>query len=42
MQNFCKRLGDPQQKLKMIHITGTNVKRSTTAFLRQILMTQDF
>lgn len=41
MQNFCKRLGD-QQKLKMIHITGTNGKESTTAFLRQILMTQDF
>ena len=26
MEDFCKRLGDPQQKLKMIHVTGTNGK----------------
>ena len=41
MRDFCKRLGDPQQNLKMIHVTGTNGKGSTTAYIRQLLMRTD-
>ncbi|MEE3355831.1 MAG: folylpolyglutamate synthase/dihydrofolate synthase family protein [Candidatus Weimeria sp.] len=36
---LCSRLGDPQKKLKFVHITGTNGKGSTLAFLRSILTT---
>ena len=42
MRDFCKRLGDPQQKLKMIHVTGTNGKGSTTAYIRQLLIENGF
>ena len=42
MEDFCKRLGDPQQKLKMIHVTGTNGKGSTTAYIRQLLIENGF
>ena len=42
MRDFCKRLGDPQQKLKMIHVTGTNRKGSTTAYIRQLLIENGF
>ena len=42
MQDFCRRLGNPERNLKMIHITGTNGKGSTTAFARQLLMEKGF
>lgn len=42
MRDFCQRLGHPERKLKVIHITGTNGKGSTTAFVRQILMEKGF
>ncbi len=34
---LCKKCGDPQKKLKFIHIAGTNGKGSTCAFLQCIL-----
>lgn len=34
---LCRRLGNPQDKLKTIHIGGTNGKGSTTAMLSSIL-----
>ena len=35
---LLRRLGDPQDKLKFIHIAGTNGKGSTSAFLSSILI----
>lgn len=34
---LCHRLGDPQKKLKFIHVTGTNGKGSTCSMLDSIL-----
>ena len=34
---LCQRLGDPQKKLKCIHVTGTNGKGSTCSMLDSIL-----
>lgn len=34
----CQLLGNPEQKQKTIHITGTNGKGSTAAFLAEILV----
>ncbi len=34
---LCRRLGDPQKKLKFIHVTGTNGKGSTCSMLDSIL-----
>ncbi|MBQ5633938.1 MAG: bifunctional folylpolyglutamate synthase/dihydrofolate synthase [Clostridia bacterium] len=34
---LCKALGDPQKKLKFIHIAGTNGKGSTSAMLESVL-----
>lgn len=42
MRRFAKLLGDPQEKLQMIHITGTNGKGSVTAYLRDLLMGQGY
>lgn len=42
MRDFCNRLDNPQQRLKMIHVTGTNGKGSTTAYIRQILIDNGF
>lgn len=42
MRDFCKRIGNPEKKLRMIHITGTNGKGSTAAFCRQLLMEKGF
>lgn len=42
MNDFCERLGNPQQHFKMIHVTGTNGKGSTTAYIRQILIENGF
>ncbi len=36
-QALCERLGNPQDKLKTIHIGGTNGKGSTTAMVSSIL-----
>ena len=38
IKKLLERLGNPQDKLKMIHIAGTNGKGSTSAFLNQILV----
>lgn len=32
-----KRLGDPQDKFRVIHVAGTNGKGSTCAFLTSVL-----
>lgn len=37
MQNLLARLGNPQDKLKFVHIAGTNGKGSVGAFLNGIL-----
>lgn len=37
MRQFLRLLGDPQERLKVIHIAGTNGKGSTTAFIASIL-----
>ena len=34
---LCEALGSPQKKVKVIHVTGTNGKGSTSAFLCSIL-----
>ena len=36
------RLGNPQDKVKVIHVAGTNGKGSTTAYLASILATQGY
>ncbi|RXI79798.1 bifunctional folylpolyglutamate synthase/dihydrofolate synthase [Levilactobacillus suantsaii] len=38
MRHFMALLGNPQDKLTMIHVAGTNGKGSTVAFLRDLLM----
>lgn len=38
MQLFLERLGNPQEGLKYVHITGTNGKGSTVAMLRTMLL----
>ena len=38
ISELLHRLGDPQDKLKFVHIAGTNGKGSTAAFLSRILM----
>ena len=35
---LLKLMGDPQKKLKFVHVAGTNGKGSTTAFIGSILM----
>lgn len=37
MRELCRRLGDPQKKLSIIHIAGTNGKGSTAAYISSIL-----
>ncbi|MCF0145812.1 MAG: bifunctional folylpolyglutamate synthase/dihydrofolate synthase [Eubacterium sp.] len=37
VRNLLERLGNPQDKLKYIHVAGTNGKGSTSAFLDSIL-----
>ena len=38
IRELLRRLGNPQDKLKFIHIAGTNGKGSTLAFISEILM----
>jgi len=40
MRQFMHILGDPQEKLNMIHVAGTNGKGSTVAFLRDMFMAE--
>lgn len=37
IKNLCKKLDDPQDKLKFVHIAGTNGKGSTSAFIASVL-----
>ena len=34
---LCRRLGNPQDKLKFVHIAGTNGKGSTLAYVSTVL-----
>lgn len=36
-RELCKRVGNPQDKLKFVHIAGTNGKGSTLAFISTVL-----
>ena len=38
IKEVCKRLGDPQNSFKSIHIAGTNGKGSTAAMISNILI----
>ncbi|WP_057875033.1 bifunctional folylpolyglutamate synthase/dihydrofolate synthase [Liquorilactobacillus aquaticus] len=40
MRKFVAYLGHPEKKFKSVHVTGTNGKGSTTAFLRNLFMSQ--
>ncbi len=42
VQRLCERLGNPQDKLKFIHIAGTNGKGSVLAFCSEILKTSGY
>ncbi len=42
MNELCKRLGNPQDDLRFIHIAGTNGKGSVLAFLSTILKTAGY
>ncbi|MCF7861026.1 bifunctional folylpolyglutamate synthase/dihydrofolate synthase [Candidatus Woesearchaeota archaeon] len=42
IRNICLKLDNPQDKLKIIHVAGTNGKGSTCAFLNQILIESGF
>lgn len=37
MRQLCARLGDPQEKLKFVHIAGTNGKGSTLAYVSTVM-----
>ena len=38
----CKLLGNPEQKLPVIHIAGTNGKGSTVSYLKYMLLEQGY
>lgn len=40
MRLFAAELGNPERKFKSIHVTGTNGKGSTVAFLRELFLKQ--
>ncbi|WP_225417683.1 hypothetical protein [Lentilactobacillus kosonis] len=42
MKQFLELLGNPHQKIKAIHIAGTNGKGSTLAYLRNILQANGY
>lgn len=42
VRHLMKRLGNPQETLKTVHIAGTNGKGSTAAFLSEILQTAGY
>lgn len=37
IQELCRRLGNPQEQLRFVHVAGTNGKGSTLAFISTIL-----
>lgn len=37
IQELCRRVGNPQDKLRFVHVAGTNGKGSTLAFITMIL-----
>jgi dihydrofolate synthase / folylpolyglutamate synthase len=41
-RELCKRLGDPQTKIKTIHVAGTNGKGSTSHMLASILQSAGY
>ena len=41
VKKLCKKLGDPQKKLKYISVVGTNGKYSTIQAIRSILKSAD-
>ena len=42
IEEICKRLGNPQEQLKFVHIAGTNGKGSTLAYISTVLRTQGY
>lgn len=42
MRQLCKRLGNPQNELKFVHIAGTNGKGSVLAYVSTILQTAGY
>ena len=42
ISELCHRIGDPQKKLKFIHVTGTNGKGSVCSMLASILMAEGY
>lgn len=42
IRELLKRLGDPQDRLKIVHIAGTNGKGSTLAFLSSVFKEQGY
>lgn len=42
MSRLAELLGDPQEHLKMIHVTGTNGKGSVSAYLRELLLGEGY
>lgn len=41
-QSFARKLGNPQNKIKVIHVAGTSGKGSTCAILSNLLMASSF
>lgn len=37
VRELCRRMGDPQERLRFVHVAGTNGKGSTLAYLSTIL-----
>lgn len=42
IKRLCELLDNPQEKLKIIHVAGTNGKGSTTTFISNILISQGY
>ncbi len=42
ISNFLHHIGDPQKKLKTIHVAGSNGKGSTSSFIASILIEKGF
>lgn len=42
MERLLQQLGNPHQRLKVIHVAGTNGKGSTSSFLASMLMAQGY
>ncbi len=42
IRNLLKHLGNPHEKLKYVHVAGTNGKGSTTSFIASVLMEANY